>query len=432
MFDKKTIYDEDLRGKTVLIRADFNVPINQFGVITDDTRIRQALPTIEHIHSMGGKIILLSHLGRPEGPEDIKYSLAPVAIKLSDLLHLPVEFVNDCVGPDVQRAVKDLPKGGILLLENLRFHKEEEANDKAFAKELASLGDIFVQDGFGVIHRAHASTEAITKFIPSVAGLLLKKEVEIINNVMNNPQRPLSVIIGGAKISDKIDLINIFIEKADFIAIVGAMANTFLLAEGTGIGMSLAEPDCIKEAQKIIDKAHNKMRQKRFTFLLPVDVVVAKEADNTSTTRVVDINSHTWADINNYPKRPPKSSYTVAKNEKILDIGPITAGIISGALFMSATAIWNGTAGVTEIKGLAGAADPFAHGSISIANALSGEKAGYKNKPFTVVGGGDTVGFVESVKDLSEKLDHVSTGGGASLELMAGKKLPGLESLKNK
>lgn len=432
MFTKKTIYDLDLKGKTVLIRVDFNVPINEHGVITDDTRIIQALPTIEHVHGMGAKIVLLSHLGRPSSREDVKYSLSSAAARLSDLLHLPVEFINDCVGQDVKVAVDNLSSGGILLLENLRFYKEEEQNDNQFAKELASLGDVFVQDGFGVVHRAHASTDAITKYLPSVSGLLLKKEVDTITNAMENPDRPLAVIIGGAKISDKIDLLDKFIEKADFVAVVGAMANTFLLADGIQVGGSLVEPESVELASQIIKKAHKKMIKQRFTFLLPKDVIVAKSIDNSSATRVVDINSHTWADISSYPKRPPKSSYTVADSEKILDIGPITAGIIAGAISLSATAIWNGTAGVTEVKGLSGAADPFSSGTLTIAAALAGERPGYKNKPLTVVGGGDTVGFVESVSGLSQRLDHVSTGGGASLELMTGKKLPGVDALLDK
>lgn len=432
MFTKKTVRDIDLAGKTVIIRVDFNVPLDEHGVISDDYRIRQALPTIEHVRGLGAKVVLISHLGRPSGPNDAANSLMPCATRLSDLLHLPVKFATDCVGDAAKSVVNTLQAGEVALLENLRFHPEEEANDEAFAKQLAELGDVFVQDGFGVVHRAHASTEAITHFLPSVAGYLLEREVDTITNAMDAPDKPLAVVIGGAKISDKIELLDIFIDRADYVAVVGAMANTFLMADGMEVGASLVERESLDTAKRVLEKARARMQKERFTFYLPHDVVVAKKIDNTLPTRVVDSSAHTWADITAYPKQPAVEAYTVQPDEWILDIGPITAGSIAGALKLAHTAVWNGTAGVTETKGLHGAADPYAHGTKIIAEALVGEQAGEKNKPFTVVGGGDTVGFVESVAGLRERLDHVSTGGGASLELMAGKKLPGVEALLDK
>jgi len=433
VFTKQTIRDiQDLKGKKVLVRVDFNVPINEFGVITDDYRIRQALPTIEHLRALGAKIILISHLGRPAGPKDIANSLSPIAHRLKDLLHLPVLFVDDCLGSKPKEAINKMKNGDIVVLENLRFYKEEEANDDAFAKELASYADVFVQDGFGVVHRAHASTDAVAKLLPSYAGVLLEKEVDTITSTMQKPEKPLAVIIGGAKISDKIDLLKIFIEKADFIAVVGAMANTFLLANGIEVGKSLVEKDSLNNAKEILELANNKMKKQKFTFYLPQDIVVAKTIESNSSTRVVDITNHTWADITSYPKQPDKHSYTVSSDELILDIGPMSANLIAGAIKMSNTVIWNGTAGVTEVKGWHGSQAPFSHGTKIITQALIGENAGDKNHPFAVVGGGDTVGYVESVDGLRERLGHVSTGGGASMDLMAGRKLPGVEALLNK
>lgn len=433
MFTKKTIDDiRDLHGKTVLLRVDFNVPIDENGIISDDYRIRQALPTIEHLHGLGAKTAIISHLGRPTGPEDIKNSLMPCAIRLKDLLHLPVDFVDDCIGEKRDQTIKNMQPGDVVLLENLRFYREEESNDDIFAKKLASGCDMFVQDAFGVVHRAHASTSAITKHLPSYAGMLLVKEVDTITDSMDNPQKPLAVIIGGAKISDKIDILKTFVQKADFVAVVGAMANTFLLADDVKIGQSLAEPDSVPIAKEILAMAEQKAKKQAFSFYLPHDVVVAKSKDHIVPTRVVDIGMHTWADIHTYPHKPKKPDYTVADDELILDIGPMTASVIAGALRLSKTAIWNGTAGVTEIAGYHGARAPFSHGTHIIAEGLIGERAGYKDHPFTVVGGGDTVGYVESVVGLRDRLGHVSTGGGASLDLMAGKKLPGVEALLDK
>lgn len=430
MFSKKTIHDiGQLKGKRVLVRADFNVPVNEYGVITDDYRIRQALPTIEHLRAMGAKVILISHLGRPTGPNDHNNSLLPVSKKLKELLHLPVQFVDECIGEKPQLAINQMQDGDIILLENLRYHKEEELNDANFARQLSNLAELFVQEGFGVVHRAHSSTEAITKFLPSYGGFLLKKEVDVISQALESPKKPLAVVIGGAKISDKIKLLEILIEKADFVAVVGAMANTFLLAEKIEVGNSIVEQNSVSEAKKILKLAQAKMKKQQFTFYLPQDVVVASSINSTAKTRVVDIASHTWADITSYPKQPHKDAYTIKSNELILDIGPISASYIAGALSLAQTAIWNGTAGVTEVEGWHGACAPFAHGTNTIARALVSSGAGDKNHPFTVVGGGDTVGFVESVDGLRERLGLVSTGGGASLDLMVGKKLPGVEAL---
>jgi phosphoglycerate kinase len=429
MFTKKTIFQADLANKTVLVRADFNVPINDLGVITDDYRIRKALPTIEHIRSSGAKVVLISHLGRPANNQDAACSLAPIANRLEDLLHAQVSFIDDCIGTEAKQKISEMQPGEVVLLENLRYYPEEEANDMHFAKKLAKGCDIFVQECFGVAHRAHASIVQIPKILPSFAGLLLAKEVDTITEAIHNPRRPLAIIIGGAKISDKIELLNLFIDKADYIAVVGAMANTFLLAEGTSVGSSLVEKDAVHTAKELLEKANKRMKKERFTFYMPQDVVVAKGKANTNQTRVVDIDNHTWADISHYPKKPTKQAYSVAADEWILDIGPMTASAIKGALSQAQTAIWNGTAGMTEIQGLHGAAAPFSHGTRVITEGLIGQHAGDKNVPYTIVGGGDTVGYVESVSGLREQLGHVSTGGGASLELLSGQKLPGVEAL---
>lgn len=432
MLAKKTIRDIDLNGKTVLIREDFNVPVNEHGVITDDYRIRQALPTIEHVRGMGAKVVIIAHLGRPEGKPNPNLSLLPIAAKLSELMHLPIKFANDCVGKSAVSIVNSLQPGDIALLENLRFHGGEEANDSKFAKQLASLADIFVQDGFGVAYRKHASVEAITHFLPSVAGLLLEKEVNTISQIIDKPNRPLAIIIGGAKIADKLGLIDKFIDKADFVAVVGAIANTFLLAEGLAVGNSLVDKDYVATASDIIDKAILKMQSQRFTFYLPHDVVVAKSAETAAETRVVDITQHSWADIVTYPKRPHSSFYSIKPNEMILDIGPMSAAFIAGALKLSKTAVWNGMAGVTEVKGLHGAAHPFSHGTNIILEALTGERAGEQDKPLALIAGGDSVAYVEVKPHIRERLDFLSTGGGASLELVAGNKLPGIEALMPK
>jgi phosphoglycerate kinase len=426
-FQKKTVRDIDLIGKTVLVRVDYNVPIER-GKISDDYRIKKSLPTLQYLLDQKCKLILCSHLGRPKGPDDTSCSLKPCATRLDELLDRKVQFEGDCVGPDVRAAAKTLKAGDILLLENLRFHKEEEANDDGFAKELASLADVFVQDGFGVVHRAHASTDAVTRHVPSVAGLLLEQEVDTITKVIEKPSRPLVAIIGGAKISDKIDILNRFIDIADFVAVGGAMANTFLLAQDIEVGKSKAEKDELPLAEDIIEKARAKSKRERFIFYIPQDGVVAKAIDAKAQTRIVDWDAHVIASVENYPNRPPRETGRVADDELILDIGPFSGAFIAGGMQLANTVIWNGTMGVTETDGLQGPIGPFAHGTDILVDAMLGE---YGHKPFTVVGGGDTAVYIEERK-LIDHFGHVSTGGGASMELMSGKKLPGVEALQGK
>lgn len=427
MFTKQTIRDIDLHGKTVLLRADYNVPIED-GKITDDYRIKQSLPTINYLLDQNVRLIICSHLGRPTGPGDTENSLFPVAKRLQQLLDRDVEFATDCIGEPAKRAADGLRQGQVLLLENLRFHPEEEANNDDFAKQLASLAEVFVQDGFGVVHRAHASTDAITRHLPSVAGLLLEKEVDTITDVMHKPKRPLMAIVGGAKIADKIDVLQRFIEIADFVAVGGAMANTFLAAQGIEIGDSLYDKSDVPVAKDILRKAAAEAKKRFFVFTVPHDGVVANKNDKTAPTRIVDWTAHVIADIESYPKRPALSASHLHAHEKILDIGPFSGSFIAGAIQLSNTVVWNGTMGVTETDGLQGPIGPFAHGTELIVEALLGE---FGHKPFTVVGGGDTVGYVEERK-LVSSFGHVSTGGGASLELMGGRKLPGVEALLNK
>lgn len=428
MFTKKTVKEIDLQGKRVLVRADYNVPLADAGSITDDYRIKKSLPTLQYLLDQNCKLIICSHLGRPEGTKDSKYSLEPVAKRLVKLLGREVKFASDCVGPEVEKEAAALEPGQILLLENLRFHPEEEKNDDQFAKQLAKLAEVFVQDGFGVVHRAHASTEAITHHLPSVAGLLLEKEVDTITNVMENPERPLMAIIGGAKISDKIEILHRFLAIADFIAIGGAMANTFLAAEGINIGKSIQEPEDIPLAKEIIAKAREKSQQQKFIFYLPQDGVVATSLDKTAKTRLVDWDAHVIADIEHYPKKPVRSDSQVAADEMILDVGPFSSAFIAGGMQLSSTVIWNGTLGVTETPAVHGPIGPFAHGTELIIDALLGQ---YGHRPFSVIGGGDTAGYLEQ-RQMTEYFNHVSTGGGASLELMSGKPLPGVEALLNK
>lgn len=427
MFTKQTIRDVDLHGKTVLLRADYNVPLAE-GKITDDYRIQQSLPTIHGLLKHDVKLIICSHLGRPTGPGDTANSLFPVAKRLQQLLDKPVAFATDTVGESAKKAVAGLKNGQVLLLENLRFQPAEEANDPDFAKALAAFADIFVQDGFGVVHRAHASTEGVTHFLPSVAGLLLEKEVDTITNVMLQPERPLMAIVGGAKIADKIDVLHRFIEIADFVAVGGAMANTFLAAKGIPIGDSLYDKADVPVAKSIMRKAAAEAKKRPFIFAIPHDGVVANKIDKTAPTRIVDWSSHVISDIENYPGRVPAAASHVHAHEKILDIGPFSGSFIAGGLQLANTVIWNGTMGVTETESLQGPVGPYAHGTELIIEALLGD---FGHKPFTVVGGGDTVGYVQSRK-LVSCFGHVSTGGGASLELMGGRNLPGVEALLNK
>ncbi len=427
MFTKQTIRDIDLEGKTVLLRADYNVPIVQ-GKITDDYRIKQSLPTIQFLLAKNVKLIICSHLGRPDGKPNPSMSLFPVAKRLQKLLEKEVEFVPDCVGERVAKAAKSLKPGQILLLENVRFHPEEEANDEAFAKELASLADVFVQDGFGVVHHPAVSVTELPKYLPAVAGLLLEKEVDTITNVMENPKRPLMAVIGGAKIADKLEILNRFIDIADFVAVGGAMANTFLAAQGINVGASIYDKEDLALAKEIIAKAEAKAKGGPFVFALPRDGVVASKIDKTAPTRIVDWSAHVVADIENYPKRPPLVSSKVEAHEMILDIGPFSASFIAGGMQLAGTVVWNGAVGVTETQGLDDPIGPTAHGTETILEAMIGE---FGNRPYSLVGGGDTVGYVES-RNMVGSFDHVSTGGGASMELMSGRKLPGVEALLNK
>lgn len=427
-FTKKTIRDIDLQGKKVLLRADYNVPLDEKGKITDDYRIKQSLPTVQYLLEHGAALLICSHLGRPDGKPDPAFSLFPVAKRLQELLGKPVEFVPDCVGERAEKASHDLKPGQVVLLENLRFHPEEEKNDDNFGKQLASLADVFVQDGFGVVHRAHASTEAVTHHLPSVAGLLLEREVDTITNVMEKPDKPLVAVIGGAKIADKIEILQRFIEIADVVAVGGAMANTFLAAEGIDIGKSKSDTEEFPLAKHILDLARERTKTNKFTFYLPQDGVVAEAVDGKVHTRIVDWSAHVIADIENYPKRPPLVDSRIAHDEMILDVGPFSAAFIAGSLQLAGTVVWNGALGVTEIPGLQGPVGPFAHGTETLVEAIQGQ---FGHRPFSLAGGGDTVGFIES-RNLLDSFNHVSTGGGASLELMSGKVLPGVAALEDK
>lgn len=380
---KKTVKDIDLAGKRVLVRVDYNIPS-----LADTARIQASLPTINYLLGQKCSVVLMSHLGRPQG-KDPQFSLKSVAIKLAELLDSPVQFANDCIGADIQKAANDLQPGQILLLENLRFHAGEEANDPGFAKQLAGLGEVFVQDAFGAIHRAHASTVGVTKFLPAVAGLLVDKEVSAITNALDNPKKPLVAIVGGAKISDKIDVLSNLLKKVDTLAIGGAMANTFLAAKDVEVGKSLYEADQVDTAKKILDQAQAEI-------ILPTDVVVSESADQPVNQRTVGLAGVNPADL-------------------IVDLGPQTIQKISAAITKAGTVIWNGPVGITEVKA-------FADGSVVLAEALADSRA------YSVLGGGDTAAFVGQA-GLTDQFDWVSTGGGASLDLMAGKKLPGYEAL---
>lgn len=430
MFSKKTINDYDLSGKKVLLRADYNVPIDENGKISSDYRIQQSLPTVKALIERGCRVVICSHLGRPKSKDDKSCTLKPVAKRLGELLDKKVSFASDCIGDEVSLLSRKLESGEVLLLENLRYHEAEENNDEAFAKQIVeSVGaEVFVQDGFGVVHRAHASTDAITRLLPSVAGLLLEKEVDTITKVMSEPERPLMAVVGGAKIADKIDVLNKFIEIADIVVIGGAMANTFLLAQGVEVGESLVDKNDLDIAKEVMHKARQVAKDRNFIFYIPQDGVVADKIATNAKTRVVDWDTHVFADVEQYPARPKKSDIQVGKNEKILDIGPFSGAFIAGATQMVKTVVWNGTMGVSETKGLHGPVGPFAHGTELVIEALLGQ---FGNRPFTVIGGGDTSSYLEARK-MTDMFNHVSTGGGASLELMIGKSLPGVESLMNR
>ena len=386
----------DLRSKRVLVRVDFNVPLDDAGAITDDTRIRAALPTIAHLRNHGAKVILAAHFGRPKGQVNESMRLTAVAARLSELLALPVSKTDSCIGPDAEAKVAALAEGGVLLLENVRFFAEEEKNDPAFAEKLAALADVYVNDAFGAAHRAHASTEGVTKFLsPSVAGLLMEKELQYLQGAIDEPKRPLAAIVGGSKVSSKIGVLEALIDKCDKILIGGGMIFTFYKARGLAVGKSLVEEDKLELAKELEVKAAAKGVQ----FLLPTDVVLA---DNFA----------------------PDANSQIAKVEAIpdgwmgLDIGPDSIKVFQDALADCKTVIWNGPMGVFEF-------DAFAAGTNAIAHTLADLSA---TGTTTIIGGGDSVAAVEKV-GVAEKMSHISTGGGASLELLEGKVLPGVAAL---
>jgi len=391
--DKKTIEKVDLKGKRVFIRADFNVPLDENGNITDDTRIRSTLPTINYALDAGAKVILASHLGRPKGKPSPKYSLAPVATRLSRLLSKEVQFAKDCVGPDVEHLVQGMRPGDVLLLENLRFHAEEEKNDEAFSRALAALTDIYVNDAFGTAHRAHASTYGITRHVRySVAGFLMKKEITYLQKTVANPVRPFVAILGGAKVSGKIGVIENLKNKCDKIIVGGAMAFTFIKARGQEVGGSLVESEMLPMAQKI----RKSLRESDVKFYLPVDFVVAESMNDGATTKIV-------------------TSQEIPQGWVGLDIGPATTRLFSEALQDAKTIIWNGPMGMFE-------KDAYSRGTFAIARAVAESYA------TTIVGGGDTDVAVHNA-GVSDSITFISTGGGASLELLEGKELPGLAAL---
>ncbi|MBW4539333.1 MAG: phosphoglycerate kinase [Myxacorys chilensis ATA2-1-KO14] len=396
---KKTVNNlssSDLQGKRVLVRADFNVPLDEQGNITDDTRIRAALPTIQALTSKGAKVILSSHFGRPKnGPED-KYRLTPVGNRLSEVLGKPVTKCNDCIGDEVNATVNAMQPGDVVLLENVRFYKEEEKNDPGFAQKLASIADLYVNDAFGTAHRAHASTEGVTKFLkPSVAGLLIEKELEYLQSAIENPQRPLAAIVGGSKVSSKITVIETLLDKVDKLLIGGGMVFTFYKARGLNVGKSLVEEDKLDLARALEAKA----KEKGVDLLLPTDVVVA---DNFAP----DANAQTVS-VENIPD-----------GWMGLDIGPDSVKTFQQALSQCKSVIWNGPMGVFEF-------DKFAAGTEAIARTLAELTP---KGTITIIGGGDSVAAVEKV-GLADQMSHISTGGGASLELLEGKELPGIAAL---
>jgi len=389
---KKTLRDVDVKGRRVLVRVDFNVPL-EGGAVSDDTRIRAALPTIRHLIDAGAKTVLCSHLGRPKGKPDPAYTLAPVAVRLGELLDRAVRFAPDCVGAAVQDLVASMKPGDVLLLENLRFHAEEERNDPAFARALAALADVYVNDAFGSAHRAHASTAGVAAHLPAVAGFLMERELDFLGRALADPVRPFVAILGGAKVSDKIAVIENLLGKVDALLVGGGMANTFLKAQGREIGKSLVENDKLGVAEKLLREAGAKL-------VLPVDAVIADRFEAGAERRTVDVAS-------------------VPPGWLILDIGPRTIATFTERLRGAKTVIWNGPMGVFEMA-------PFAAGTFAVARALAG-LAGAT----TIVGGGDSAAAVEQA-GVAEKITHVSTGGGASLEFLEGKELPGVAVLEDR
>ncbi len=397
MLNKKTVEDLNIEGKKVLLRCDFNVPIDKDGNITDDIRIKSAMPTIEYILNKGGSVILMSHLGRPKGKANSKYSLKPVAKRIEELIGKEIKFADDpeVIGDITKKTASQLKEGEILLLQNMRYRKEEEENDEVFSKELASLGDVYVNDAFGTAHRAHSSTAGIAKELPSAMGYLIEKELRIIGQALKAPKKPFIAILGGAKVSDKIGVIENLIEKVDSLIIGGGMAYTFLKAMGHEVGQSLLEEDKIDLAKNLIKKA----KDKNVEFLLPIDTVVADEFVSDAKSWTTNIDS-------------------IPDNMMGLDIGEKTIKLFTKKIQEAKTIIWNGPMGVFEMPA-------FAKGTKELAKAMA------KSDAITIIGGGDSAAAVEKF-GFANKMTHISTGGGASLELLEGKKLPGIDLLENK
>jgi phosphoglycerate kinase len=395
--NKLSVRDLDLAGKRVFIRVDFNVPLDK-GAVADDTRIRETLPTLRLAMEKGGKLVLASHLGRPKGKVDPKYTLAPVAARLKELLGRPVEFASDCVGPDAEAKSKALPNGGVLLLENVRYYPQEEANDPEFSKKLAALCDgLFVCDAFGSAHRAHASVVGITQYVKqAAAGLLMEKELAYMGKAISNPERPFVAVLGGAKVSDKIEVVQNMMKLADAVLIGGAMAYTLLKSQGLPVGKSLVENDKLDLAKSLVEEA----KAKNFKLLLPVDHVVAESPDSTNT-KIVDIAQ-------------------TPDNLMGLDIGPKSVALFSKEIASAKTIVWNGPMGMFERPA-------FSQGTLGVAKAVAAATA---SGATSIVGGGDSVAAVEQ-SGVAKQISHISTGGGASLEFLAGEKLPGVEALTN-
>jgi len=393
---KLSIRDLDLKGKVVFMRVDFNVPLNDQGEITDDTRIRASLPSIQLALDQGAKLVLASHLGRPKGKVNPKMCLHPAAERLATLLNKPVRFATDCVGPEADKNVAELEESGVVLLENLRFHKEEEANDPEFARQLAGRAEVYINDAFGSAHRAHASTEGITHHVPvQAAGLLMEKELEYLGKALRNPLHPYVAIVGGAKVSDKIKFLQNLIGFADTILIGGAMAYTFLKAQGVEISQSRCEEDKLELAKELLEQA----KQKNVKFLLPTDHVVAEKLEASAVAETVD-------------------SVSIPADRLGLDIGPRTRATYAAEIKKAKMIIWNGPMGVFEM-------DQFAQGTLEVARAVAESGA------VSIVGGGDSVAAVHKA-GIEDKVTHISTGGGASLEFLSGLKLPGVEALPEK